>query len=704
MKRKGKNMRGKIEIKKMLAMLLVLTLVVCGTFNSGVVTSNAEEVTETDEFEEEDCEDTEEDFENCDEETELSCDETVEVTYNITSKWDGHYNIDVTLVNISGEVIDDWEMCFEFKDKIENIWNAKVVECEEGESVVIKNADWNQDINVDNSVTFGMTVSYEGEIELPQECYLTRERCEVDEEDYSIEYIQHSKWEGYVNGQIVIINTGNQRIEDWKLDFETTEFFKGIENIWNAKLLDIYEDTYCQIDNATYNQNIEPGQSVEFGFIAKCDGDFAIKKTTLYNMNNVEYEDGTNVDEIIDPDSDDWEPDCDLDDFDTYEEYVEYLKEIGYFYPSVFSTRSKTTAAENFKVTPFVKNELTFKVPKGKKVNALQSYLWDGEKLLTLFRKQETPASAYLCQAEKKVSGYSINQGQYKRMIGFSHGQSLERFTVKKNAKKLKKYMFCAGAGYKGDNSTKKLEKTEGQGWSKNVVFVDNSDILGTKEYSYKKNYKKIKKIIGLNKVGDVKSAIKRVDAAISSDGKVLVVWCSLKNYNKRQVSLYDMGVIKKYLYEKNNLYYNMSSKKLREDALITTIADSSNILQPNNSFQSIEVSQAFGDSKNKWQVYITSGNEGKGQNLTITRFTMTKGEKKLKNHRLIYVQVPYNKEGTPILTGTCEIEGCHIKGDDLQFILTNSKDALKNIKADKAVQYIVGVKKTVFSDVNAKV
>lgn len=65
---------------------------------------------------------------------------------------------------------------------------------------------------------------------------------------------------------------------------------------------------------------------------------------------------------------------------------------------------------------------------------------------------------------------------------------------------------------------------------------------------------------------------------------------------------------------------------------------------------------------------------------------------------------IPNNKEGTPILTGTCEIEGCHIKGDDLQFILTNSKDALKNIKADKAVQYIVGVKKTVFSDVNAKV
>lgn len=382
------------RLKKLLAIFLAMVLMVCVTFNSKSIESNSEEESAIDEcvsaeeMDEEGDDDTEEeDFEDCEEETELSSDENVEVTYNITSKWDGHYNMDVTLLNISGEVIDDWEICFDFKDKIENIWNAKVIDAEEGESVTIKNDDWNQDIDVNKSVTFGMTVSYQGEIEYPQECYLTRERCEVDETDYSIEFIQHSKWEGHVNGQIIITNTGKHRIEDWKLDVETFETVKEIENIWNAKLLGIYDEKYLQIDNATYNQNIEPGQSLEFGFIAKCDGDFGIKKSFLYQMDYVKYENGTNVDEMIDPDSEDWEPEYDLDDFDSYEEYVEYLKEIGCYSNSGVSNRSKMKTKESvFEVMPIQKNEMNINPPNDDKVKALQSYLWDEGNLLTQFR------------------------------------------------------------------------------------------------------------------------------------------------------------------------------------------------------------------------------------------------------------------------------------------------------------------------------
>ena len=99
-----------------------------------------------------------------------------------------------------------------------------------------------------------------------------------------------------------------------------------IENIWNAKLIDIDEGidegSYCQVDNATYNQNIEPGQSIEFGFIAKCDGDIKIEESTLYSMVNVDYED-EDEDETIDLENPYWEPRYNLDDFDTYEEYEE---------------------------------------------------------------------------------------------------------------------------------------------------------------------------------------------------------------------------------------------------------------------------------------------------------------------------------------------------------------------------------------------
>ncbi len=269
----------------------------------------------------------EENFDDRDKDVEISYDESLEATYDITSKWKDHYNVDVTLLNICGRNIDDWEVCFEFKDKIEKIWNAKIVECDEGESVVIRNTDGNQDIAIDDTVTFGMTVSYKGEIELPQGCYLTREEIEIDADKYIIEYKQHDKWDGHVKVSVIITNKGKKRIEDWKLDFKTAGKIKSIENMWDAKLFDVYEHHYCEVDNATYNQNIEPGESVEFGFVAECDEDFVINETTLYQMEEANYVDGEDQRYTIDPNSEDWEPDYDLDDFDTYEEYMDYLEE-----------------------------------------------------------------------------------------------------------------------------------------------------------------------------------------------------------------------------------------------------------------------------------------------------------------------------------------------------------------------------------------
>lgn len=320
------------DIKKLFAVFLVIVLMICGLVRGRVVKlkmpETATEQNVSSEDREERCvEDDEEEFEDGETDIELSSDENVEVTYHITGKWDGHYNMDVTLLNISGDMIDDWEICFDFKDKIENIWNAKVVAEEEGESVTIRSVDWNQDIDEDQAVTFGMTVSYEGEIEYPLECYLTRERCEVAEGNYSVEYIQHNKLAEHVWGQIIITNTGNKCIEDWKLDIQTFETVKEVECIWNAKLSGIYDGKYVQVDNAEYNQNIEPGETVGFAFVAKCHGDFVMQGSTLYYMDYVKYENGTNVDEIIAPDSDDWEPEYDLDDFETYEEYIQYLKE-----------------------------------------------------------------------------------------------------------------------------------------------------------------------------------------------------------------------------------------------------------------------------------------------------------------------------------------------------------------------------------------
>ncbi len=637
-----------------------------------------------------------EEEENIENEILLEDSKSIEVTFNVTSKWTGHYNVDVTLLNISGMVIEDWEVFFYFKDKIENIWNAKVLDSDDGESVLIHNAGWNQDIGIDKAVTFGMTVACRDEIEFPDECYLTRSLYETDKDSYSIQYIQNSAWDNHVNGQIIITNTGDKKIEDWKISLKTSENIK-FENIWNAKLINEDAEGFYQIDNAAYNQNIEPGKSVEFGFIAKCNS-FKIEKDSLYSMINVEYENGIFIDDSINENWEYWEPDYDLDDFDTYEEYEEYCKEIKY--KSIGrTTYARTRTVKS--IEPHVTAEIVSKVSKEKKGYALQSYLWNGDKLHLLFRNAKKKTSAFLGTAGKTSAGYySLDVGNVLNMKGFSHGQSFERLDI--GSKRT--FMICSGAKTKRENG-----KKDKNGWSREVSFVPEKKLLNrTKDFSDKNNC--IKKIIGFEYIPHdlgKKLSIKRIDAALStSEQDVLVVWYTFWNCDKRMIALFDMNKIEKHFID-GNTYFNLKNDQCRNSALILATNESASKLQPNKSFQSIEVSDGYGskDGKTKkWKIYITSGNTGKGQALTLNRATLSikKGANpdsgKISEYHQVSVTVPHNASGQPVLTGELELEGCHIKGEELHFLMTRSnkenKEVAPNAKADKVQQFIVGTDK----------
>ena len=164
---------------------------------------------ETDDIEEEDVET---------EDIEDSGNDDLTAVYEITDIWEGHYNMEITLHNTSCDVIDDWEIHLDFKDKIETIWNAVVPEEDLGKSVTIKNVSHNQDIPMEGEVKFGMTVAYTGEIQFPTNLYSTREMEEIDVESYSVEYVEHTRWERdgkiYIQGQMKLTNQWDKKIED----------------------------------------------------------------------------------------------------------------------------------------------------------------------------------------------------------------------------------------------------------------------------------------------------------------------------------------------------------------------------------------------------------------------------------------------------------------------------------------------------------
>lgn len=108
-----------------------------------------------------------------------------------------------------------------------------------------------------------------------------------EEYDVKLTYDVTGTWDGHSNVEVKITNILDEKIEDWEIkipaDFE-------IKNIWNAAITEIFEgedeqDTYYyDLENAVHNQNIEAGQSVEFGFIVKCQDKVEITNHELFEM------------------------------------------------------------------------------------------------------------------------------------------------------------------------------------------------------------------------------------------------------------------------------------------------------------------------------------------------------------------------------------------------------------------------------------
>ena len=109
----------------------------------------------------------------------------MELTYRIAEQWDKHYNVEVTLENVTDKKIDNWEIDLPANYEIENIWNAEISDSDET-MYTIHNARWNQDISENGKVSFGMTVKAENKPTFP-EYVTTNTICyEVDQENYEM--------------------------------------------------------------------------------------------------------------------------------------------------------------------------------------------------------------------------------------------------------------------------------------------------------------------------------------------------------------------------------------------------------------------------------------------------------------------------------------------------------------------------------------
>lgn len=678
---------------KFLSILLVFSLVICGTMGTGKGTKAEKTViaeesgknpkVESGSIEEEEMED------------DLTVEEEdVDLTMRITAEWDHHYNAEIEITNLSEDKIDDWEISFDFKNKIENIWNAKITDYdEELQLYTIKNVVWNQDIKPGEKVCFGITVSYAEKKDTPSEWYLTKMCMEVEDE-YDVDLKEYDRFDGNkINGQITITNHSKRTIEDWKLDFLSNLYFDE-KQVWGADLLD---GAYASFDNKDAIKNIEPGQTVSFTFIATCDDDNVdISEYTLYEM--------IEIPEELKGD-DKWEEEYkedvlaqyyfDRSDFISDEAYEEYLirhenwkntktyvslnkmsKQQKNIVLQTIATPTPQSIATPKVVYPDypkkVNKPLTMKMENVKYTfinaggNAVQAYCQSGQywyfaqrirtpgtnqqKIVitkTIERKASANDQKFLEQwkIQEGESYFDLNNKENQVMFlqGYNHGQSLEIFRFNKKIYLL----LTAGSVGSKRNFGNKIAIIKFVPGNEFIYGDSQADaILETKcltnlEYANKKK----------RKVG----SIKQVEVALSENKGTLLVWSELNHYTakdrKVQLSCYRFPKLMNQLLhvqtKKNKSYMG---KKIKTCYRSFRVIDkrlcccsvlqedkAKNVVKPYNSVQAVDLSNRTRDG---YVVYICGGNmvnDKMNRQIYIAAMTIKRGKSNYLTRTNIY-------------------------------------------------------------------
>lgn len=703
----------KFRRKKLLAIILAIAICMSNMMGTSVSRAAAESAAEETIYAEDADVIKEEDYDDI----------SFDYAFKVQSEWENHYTAEMTLKNTGKDEIGNWETAFVYDGEIENIWHAKIVSHYDN-VYVVKNVGWNQNINAGGQVTFGFTAKFDG--------HKPEEPCSVDMQRVSeqvfdncnIEFKQFTKYENKIQGQVEITNTSENYIEDWSFDFECN--FK-IVDIWNAK---VYEenfgsdeedhptDAHYSLTNMGYNQSIEPGQTINFGFIGELleDDDAKFENETLYQLTVYPYEEDGELNEddcIWEGDVDDDVPMSvvedevfDEDDYDRVEE-DELAKEVDTeeAVQLFANSRSVSTAAlsktsgkeEGDKISYYVYGlphkrqvqtwcQFVYKNKNNKNVKVIFVAQNDnaGHSVISLCKKEKDEVYKYDSEIQIRKSGHTQSL--------YCQGMSDGKFYL---------YTNCHGVKYKDKNGkitvwgtrfarvtfdTTKKGKNKKDKNAKNIVDMDTDKSLMKLRYTVKGDRLKYFKAVAYsrkekesfagpsNRKGVAK--LKRCDFAISPNNKYMIIW-KKSDDNKVEYSLYDWEKLEKAYKNTSGKYISFNSEEVRKMCLYTCKEDREEVAK--RSFQGI----ALDNSKN---VIITSGNDKKenekpgSEQYIALLYKKWTNENQYGKTKKIKLETPkYDEDdwmrnlvkeevGTTSKVPWLEIEGAQVVGDRVLF------------------------------------
>jgi cellulosome protein dockerin type I len=197
------------------------------------------------------------------------------VDYVVAADWGTGKNIEVTITNTGDVAIRNWALrCNNFEGTISNTWNCTLF----GDDI-IKNAMYNSDIAVGQSVTFGYTLTNAtGEVPVYTLCTFRNAK----QNGYEVGFDVMSEWESGFVGAITITNTTSEPIMAWELSFTAVDFtisgggqFEILENSGNDYTI-----------TGTYNGNIPipANTSITMQFNGTKNGTPSISNVSMTEM------------------------------------------------------------------------------------------------------------------------------------------------------------------------------------------------------------------------------------------------------------------------------------------------------------------------------------------------------------------------------------------------------------------------------------
>lgn len=211
------------------------------------------------------------------------------IKFTLFSSWEGGSNFQIAIENTGDKKIENWYLTFDYIDEINSIWNAQILKHEDGKYIV-KNASWNQDIDVGQTVSFGVSAS--SSFSKFPDSIIILDNNRTDNDNVTIEYSVESNWDTGCTGKILLTNNSEVSIEDWTLELNCDS---NEVTFWNG-IVTLQDKSHYEIYNAGYNSMIHSGQTVEIGFLVNgqtneilfSDLKINSKNELNQNMNNSE--------------------------------------------------------------------------------------------------------------------------------------------------------------------------------------------------------------------------------------------------------------------------------------------------------------------------------------------------------------------------------------------------------------------------------